>query len=113
MYVYVLQVTITTDITPSNARSDTLKDPSPTSPLSVKPKQKNKKQKMASNAPPFTPQDALQTHKIVDLTTTPLNQSSDPKKEKTNLAPPGDVEEFKKKYSNLVKFLMGEEDEQS
>ena len=113
MYVYVLQVTISTDITPSNTISDTLNDPSPTSPLSVKPKQKNKKQKMASNAPPFTPQDALQTHKIVDLTTTPLNQSSDPKKEKTNLAPPGDVEEFKKKYSNLVKFLMGEEDEQS
>mmetsp|Transcript_7644 Transcript_7644/g.15355 ORF Transcript_7644/g.15355 Transcript_7644/m.15355 type:complete len:138 (-) Transcript_7644:905-1318(-) len=109
---YVLQVTASTDITPSKTTSDHLNHPTPTSPSSIQPKQqqKKKKQKMASDAPPSTPVDALQMHKIVDLTTTPLNQISAPKQEEKRLAAREHVEEFKKKYSNLVKFLMDEDD---
>eukprot|EP00889_Picochlorum_renovo_P000158 jgi/Picre1/27188/NNA_000157.t1 len=105
-------VTASTDITPSKTISDHLNHPTPTSPSSVQPKQQQKKkQKMASDAPPSTPVDALQMHKIVDLTTTPLNQIAAPKQEEKRLAAREHVEEFKKKYSNLVKFLMDEEDE--
>lgn len=106
-------MTASTDITPSKTISDHLNHPSPRSPPSVQPKQqqKKKKQKMASGAPPSTPMDALQMHKIIDLTTTPSNKISDPKPEEKNLAAREQVEEFKKKYSNLVKFLMDEEDE--